>query len=90
MASDMVPITGLWKQHREGKKDYLTGYMGNARIFIFLNERKEPGSNQPDFSMYVAKPPEKKQEAKPAATGERVYDSGDSQAADTSDTDLPF
>ncbi len=92
MAGDMVPITGLWRQKREGKKDYLTGYMGNARIFVFLNERKEPGSNQPDFQMYVAKPPEKKQEAaKPAAEGERVYDSSESQSVDSTEgSDLPF
>jgi hypothetical protein len=59
--SDMIPLGGLWKQESASGKKYLSGSLGFANILIFVNDRKEPGSNQPDYTMFIA-PRKKKQE----------------------------
>jgi hypothetical protein len=74
--SDMIPIGGLWKQESANGKRYLSGAFGFAKILIFVNDRKEPGSNQPDYSMFIA--PTKKQQQEGA------------EDAAEADRDLPF
>ncbi len=46
-------ITGLWKHKDKNGKTYLTAKAGNERIFIFENQFKERGTNQPDFFLYL-------------------------------------
>lgn len=48
---DMIEIAGLWKSST-GKS--LQGYLGSARIVVIPNTRKEEGSKQPDFRVFVA------------------------------------
>ena len=49
----MVRLSGLWKRtNTEGKVSF-TGNIGTAKIVILSNERKEVGSNSPDFILYV-------------------------------------
>ena len=59
--SNMIPIGGLWASTAASGVKYLSGSLGFAKILIFRNERKEPGSNAPDYTMYIA--PAKKREA---------------------------
>lgn len=51
-SGELVRIGALW-QGREGSKAVLTGKMGDARLLIFQNTRKE-SENQPDYIVCVA------------------------------------
>ena len=58
----MINLTGLWlNENAEGKK-YMKGNIGQANILIFKNEKKEPGSNQPDYNMVIAENKKKTEE----------------------------
>ncbi len=46
-------LTGLWKnQSKDGKKTYLAGNLGVARILILANDFKEK-DNEPDYNLFV-------------------------------------
>lgn len=55
--SDLIKIGGLWtseKTDKNGNK-YLNGTFGySAKILIFKNIFKKPGSNEPDWNMFIA------------------------------------
>lgn len=50
--SDLIPLTGLWLNEKNGEK-YFSGTLGNAKVLIFKNKHKEK-ENQPDYQMYLA------------------------------------
>lgn len=54
--SEMVRLTGLWKNKSGKGTDYLGGKLGAANILIFKNTKKNPGSKEPDYIMYAAAP----------------------------------
>ena len=74
----MITLGGLWKHKTRGGKEYLSGNFGTARIMVFANERKQAGSNAPDYSICIAE----KQDST----------SGETDKTDPEDitSDLPF
>ena len=56
----MINLTGLWINENTDGKKYMKGNIGQANILIFKNENKEPGSNQPDYNLVIAKNEKKK------------------------------
>lgn len=59
--SELVKIAALWTAEDKNGKFYLSGKLGDARAFVLPNNfKKEGGSTQPDFFLYV-------QKAEPAA-----------------------
>jgi len=52
--TDMIKLTGLWKNKTKDGKQYLTGGLGyGAKILIFPNSYKEKESD-PDYIAYIA------------------------------------
>ena len=55
MASgDFIEISGLWAEKDKNGNPTMSGYLGNAKIRIFKNTYKEPGSKQPDYRLLIA------------------------------------
>jgi hypothetical protein len=51
--SPRVQIMGLWKaQGRNG--EYLRGKLGTAMVWVFPNDRKQPGENTPDYRVFIS------------------------------------
>lgn len=50
---DLIPVMGLWMNEGASGK-YLSGKLGNMRVLIFPNTRKEEGSKQPDYRVFFA------------------------------------
>ena len=67
----MVPITGLWINKDKNGNSYMSGSMGMGRILIFKNDKKEDGSNQPDYYMKLAEKT-KQQENEPEKTDDSI------------------
>lgn len=54
MPSDMVEVCGLWLEKSKDGKVYMAGPLGrSAKVLIFKNERKEAGSKQSDYHLFV-------------------------------------
>lgn len=54
---DLIKIGGLWTSSKEDKNGnkFLSGTFGyGAKILIFKNVYKKPGSNEPDWNMFIA------------------------------------
>jgi len=49
-------IGALWIKTSSQGREYFTGDVNGERIIVFRNDRKEPGSKRPDFSIRKAKP----------------------------------
>jgi hypothetical protein len=60
MADDLIRASGLWlKDGKRGK--FMSGETADAipagaRLLIFKNDRKQPGSNDPDFTLCFVTP----------------------------------
>lgn len=52
---ELVPIGGLWSHDDRGGRFYLSGYLGDALLFVFANTFKKPNDKQPDYRMYVGR-----------------------------------
>ena len=55
-------VGALWRHEKAGFGPYLTGYLdlgglGEVPIVVFQNERKEQGSNQPDYRIVQSRRP---------------------------------
>ena len=62
---NMVEIAALWIQEGKDGTKYMSGTLGNAKVFLFKNARKEPGSKQPDYRLCLAPAPKEKKPAVP-------------------------
>jgi hypothetical protein len=51
--SDMIPLGGLWKNKSQNGTEYLSGYLGEARVLIF-KVRDKRNDNSPDYKMMLA------------------------------------
>lgn len=49
----MVSLGGLWLNRDKNNQIYFSGYLGNAKMFIFKNKKKTQ-DNQPDYYMQIA------------------------------------
>ena len=55
--SELVPIGGLWTHEDRDGHTFLSGYLGQARLFVFKNTFKKAGEKYPDYRMYVTRKP---------------------------------
>jgi hypothetical protein len=88
MTNDLVRASGLWlKEGKRGK--FMSGHTSEAipdgaKLLIFKNDRKEPGSTEPDYVLYFVNPDEQPPMRR-AEPGQR------SQASeDLPDDEIPF
>ena len=52
--SKLVELFALWKNTSQSGETYLSGNLGNSKVLVLKNNRKEPGDNQPDYRVFVA------------------------------------
>lgn len=78
-----VNITGLWKNIGKNGKEYLSGNLGGAKIFIFENENKKTPQS-PSHRLVIA-PSRRAGEKK-----ERMIFEDTPRSADFEDDDIPF
>lgn len=55
-SNDMVSLGGLWVNRDKNGEIYFSGYLGNAKLLIFRNKKKEQ-DNQPDYYMNLVNKP---------------------------------
>lgn len=81
--SDLIKVTGLW----QNEKGTLSGSVGGMRVIVLPNRRKEPGSRQPDYDLFIAKaePKEKREERHESAPNPF-----DPMTGEVADNELPF
>lgn len=65
--SEMIKLTGLWKQKDKDGKGFLTGSLNPiSKLLILQNSYKKEGDNAPDYFLYVTanekKPPAQQQD----------------------------
>ena len=66
--SKLVELFALWKNTSQSGETYLSGNLGNSKVLVLKNNRKEPGDNQPDYRVFVA-PKERDQNSGGASRG---------------------
>lgn len=52
--SKLVELFALWKNVSQSGETYLSGNLGNSKVLVLKNNRKEAGDNQPDYRVFVA------------------------------------
>jgi len=52
--SKLVELFALWKNTSQSGETYLSGNLGNSKVLVLKNNRKEQGDNQPDYRVFVA------------------------------------
>lgn len=68
---ELVKLAALWTQEDKNGKFYLSGKLGDAKVYVLPNNfKKEGGSTQPDFFVYVQKAEPTKQSNN---SGEKRY-----------------
>jgi len=61
--TDLIKLTGLWKNTSKAGKPYISGGLGyGAKLIIFPNEFKEKESD-PDYTAYIAAKEQKEEKA---------------------------
>lgn len=81
--SDLITVCGLWINETKNGDTYLSGTIGNIKIMVFKNQRKEK-PNHPDYNLVIA--PKKRSEK---TEGEGNDDFIAPQDA-SPDDDIPF
>jgi hypothetical protein len=89
MSDDLQRASGLWlKDGKRGK--FMSGETSEAipagsKLLVFKNDRKEPGSDQPDYTLCFvtpeSQPPMKRAEPSSAPAG---------RTSEPDDSDIPF
>jgi hypothetical protein len=78
----MNKVTGLWVSKTAAGVTYLAGKLdaeglkaitGTGRLMVWLNDKKEPGSKQPDYRVTFA-PDEEQKPAAPSTSGGAIWD----------------
>jgi len=88
MADDLVRASGLWlKDGKRGK--FMTGQTSEpipegAKLLVFKNDRKEPGSTAPDYTLHFA-PPDEQPPMRRAEPGQKNH-----VAEQVADDEIPF
>lgn len=73
--SNLKQISGLWLREKKNGGKMMSGSLnaealeaiqdlGPCNLLVFKNDRKEPGSKQPDYQLFIA-PQEERGERKP-------------------------
>jgi len=103
MDTNTIKIGGLWANTDKNGNQYLTGYLGEAKLLVFVNSYHETGTTQPTHIMYLSpKSAEDAATKKPATRGtfadlpafrrdrEELGTDGDGGANDGTDFVDPF
>lgn len=49
-----IKLSGLWLNKSKAGESYFSGSLGsNGKLLIFKNSKKEEGSKQPDYELYL-------------------------------------
>ena len=61
MSDDLIRASGLWLKERNGGGKFMSGQVREtipegAKLLIFKNDRKENGSNEPDYQLFYVQP----------------------------------
>ncbi len=67
--SNLTEIFALWKNTSKSGETYLQGTLGNAKVLVLKNTRKEKES-QPDYRVFVA-PKERNEDGDNGGNGSR-------------------
>jgi hypothetical protein len=65
--SDMIKLTGLWLNTKDGKQ-YFSGSLGGAKVLIFKNDYKKEDKH-PDYNLFLVKK-EKREDAADETPGD--------------------
>jgi hypothetical protein len=90
--SDLITLGGLWKETGKGGRTYLAGRLTpSCRIMVFKNDRKEPGSKQPDYHLVLApSASQERKEHQPPTVQEAAKAAQALQSFDELDDEIPF
>ena len=80
---EMVKLMGLWKNKTKEGKQYLTGFLGQSKVLIFQNDKKETEKDF-DYNVFITQAPPRKRD-----NGGSSQSTG-SQVAPPQDEDAPF
>ena len=69
MNETTIKIGGLWANTDKNGQQYLSGYLGEAKLLIFTNSYHETGTNQPTHIMYLAPKPAETPAVRGTASG---------------------
>ena len=86
MESQSKDIGALWIKTSKGGKMYMSGTVGDQRVVLFRNERKQPGERTPDWRVYLETP----REATPVEQIHTALTSAVRHASDVGSDDIPF
>lgn len=54
MNENLIKLAGLWKDTSANGDTYLSGQLAkHLKILVFKNKQKQPGSNQPDYHVFI-------------------------------------
>ncbi|MDQ7822051.1 MAG: hypothetical protein RDV48_04570 [Candidatus Eremiobacteraeota bacterium] len=76
--SELVKLTGLWKNTTKNGDPILSGYLGAAKVLILKNRDKQ-GEKDHDYILFITPAPPKKPKESTAPT-----------ATEESSEDVPF
>ena len=62
MPKDPNELGALWEK-TSGRGVYMTGVINGENVVLFKNDRKEPGSKQPDWRVLKSKPKDRTAQA---------------------------
>ena len=48
----MIQLAGFWKKDSKNGRTYYTGKLGNGKLLLFKNDKKE-SEKQPDLILYI-------------------------------------
>lgn len=54
MASDLINLGALWKNTSDNGTTYLSGYLGEARLLVFKNDKRD-NDKAPDYRVLIGK-----------------------------------
>lgn len=60
----MIQLSGMWVNFTKDGEQYLTGYMGNAKLVMFKNKYSSENENAPQWILYVTEKSKDKNESK--------------------------
>ncbi len=65
----MIQIAAFWKKQSKNDRVYYTGKLGNGRLLLFKNDKKE-SEKHPDLILYIVQENGRQNGQKKGETGE--------------------
>lgn len=64
----MIELCALWLNETKDGKKYMSGNLGNAKLMLFKNDYKKPGSKEPDYRLFLDEKPKEERATKSHAS----------------------